>query len=148
MPITLGIGSVCDPLHPTGESYDRLEGFVAPVKATLVQSGAINYSTGNYNHGSTIPFKLVLGCGGRVLRDAEITPNPVIVSLVHSTLGPQPLTGINGQNNANPDDPGFSCTDTGCDYQFRTEVLPVGTYVIGIKMPDSRVFKAGFTISP
>jgi hypothetical protein len=67
---------------------------------------------------------------------------------VHTVLGPQSLLGINGDNNANPDSPIFSCSLSSCDFQFRTDQLPVGTYIIGIQMPDTRVFRAGFTISP
>jgi len=150
MALTLGIGSACDPnTDLDGETYDYVDGFQAPVKAKLVvEGGPVNYSTGRYNDGSTIPLKVSLGCGGQVLNDAQINPNPEIVAVVHSTLGPQPLTGINGDNNANPDDPLFSCSSTGCDYQFRTAELPLGTYVITVKMPDGRRFQAGFTISP
>jgi hypothetical protein len=67
---------------------------------------------------------------------------------VNTILGPQSLLGINGDNNANPDSPIFSCSLSSCDFQFRTDQLPVGTYIIGIQMPDTRVFRAGFTISP
>jgi hypothetical protein len=148
MPITLGIGEACDPNNVTGESYDQIDGFQSPLRARLTQSGPISYSTSSINHGSTVPLKLALGCGGRLLTDAEIEPNPQISSITHAILGPQPLTGINGDNMANPDDPSFSCTETGCDYQFRTEQLPPGTYVVGVKMPDSRIFRAGFTIKP
>lgn len=149
MPITLGIGSVCDPNTIDGKTYDHLQGFQAPVKARLVPSGTpINFSTGNFNHGSTIPLKLSLGCGGVTLTGAEINPSPQIVSLEHTTLGPQSLLGINGDNNANPDNPAFSCSSSSCDFQFRTEQLPSGTYIIGVRMPDTRVFRAGFTIRP
>jgi len=150
MPFTLGIGSTCNPATDIdGQTYDRVNGFQAPVKATLVVEGnPVNYSTGNYNDGSTIPFKVSLSCGTQVLTDAQINPNPEIVALVHETLGPQSLLGINGDNNANPDNPLFSCTSTGCDYQFRTANLPLGRYIISVRMPDSRIFQAGFTISP
>jgi hypothetical protein len=149
MPITLGIGSACDPSTIDGKTYDRLDGFQAPVKARLVPPGSpINFSTGSFNHGSTIPLKLSLGCGSVTLSGAAINPSPQVVSLEHTVLGPQSLLGINGDNNANPDNPMFSCSSTSCDFQFRTEELPVGTYIIGIQMPDTRVFKAGFTIRP
>ena len=67
---------------------------------------------------------------------------------MHETLGPQTLDGINGDNNANPDDPFLSCSSSGCDYQYRTGGKPSGTYVIGIRMPDSRVFEVGLTVRP
>ena len=149
MPITLGIGSACNPATSDGKTYDQLLGFQAPVKARLVPAGTpISFSTGNFNHGSTVPLKLSLGCGGVLLSGTAINPRPQIVSLVHTTLGPQSLLGINGDNNANPDNPLFSCSSTSCDFQFRTEQLPTGTYIIGVQMPDTRVFRAGFTISP
>ena len=149
MPLTLGIGSACNPGALDGRTYDLLNGFQAPVKARLVPPGApVNFSTGNFNHGSTIPLKLSLGCGGVILTANQINPRPQVVSLEHTVLGPQSLLGINGDNNANPDNPMFSCSSTSCDFQFRTEQLPVGTYIIGIQMPDTRVFRAGFTISP
>lgn len=149
MPITLGIGSSCDPGTRDSRSYDSLTGFQAPVKARLVAPGApIDFSTGNFNHGSTIPLKLSLGCGAVTLSGDQINPKPQIVSLEHTTLGSQSLLGINGDNNANPDNPAFSCSSSTCDFQFRTEHLPVGTYIIGVQLPDTRVFRAGFTISP
>jgi hypothetical protein len=83
-----------------------------------------------------------------ILGSSGIDPSPEIVALVHDTLGPQSLEGINGDNNANPDDPSFSCGSSSCDYQFRTEHLEVGDYVISIQMPDTRVFQAGFTLRP
>jgi len=149
MPITLGIGSACDPRTMDGRTYDLLQGFQPPVKARLVPPGSpINFSNGNFNHGSTIPLKLSLGCGNVILSDADINPKPQIVSLEHTVLGPQSLLGINGDNNANPDNPRFSCSSSACDFQFRTDQLPIGTYIIGVQMPDTRIFKAGFTISP
>lgn len=150
MPIVLGIGTGCDPAaNLDGQTYDHIDGLLPPVDAPLVPHGrSVNYSEGNFNHGSTIPMKVGLACGTLVLGDAQIDPHPQIVAVVHETLGPQSLQGINGHSNANPDDPRFSCNDTLCDYQFRTEQLPLGTYVVSIRMPDSRVFDAGFTISP
>ena len=148
MPITLGIGAACDPGAGDGRTYDQLLGFQAPVKARLVPPGApVNFSTGNFNNGSTIPFKLSLGCGAQILSGEQINPRPQVVSLEHLVLGPQSLLGINGDNNANPDNPLFSCSASSCDFQFRTEQLPSGTYIIGVQMPDTRVFRAGFTIS-
>jgi hypothetical protein len=149
MPITLGIGSACDASALDGRTYDQLLGFQAPVKARLVPSGTpVNFSTGSFNHGSTVPLKLSLGCGGVFLSGDQINPKPQVVSLEHTVLGPQSLLGINGDNNANPDNPAFSCASASCDFQFRTEQLPVGTYIIGVQMPDTRVFRAGFTVSP
>ena len=149
MPITLGIGSACDPNNIDGKAYDHLNGFQGPVSAALVPQGSpVNYSSRTFNHGSTIPFKLSLGCGSLILADADIEPNPQIVALEHETLGPQSLLGINGDNSANPDDPRLSCSGTGCDYQFRTETLPLGRFIISVQMPDTRVFQAGFTVNP
>jgi len=148
MPLTLGIGSACDPNHITGDVYDGVRGFLSPVNAALTQGGPVNYAAGSFNLGKTIPLKLELRCGGMNLSDAEIDPSPEVVSLTHETLGPWPLIGINGDNNANPDDPMFHCGNSGCEYQFRTNPLAPGRYVIGVKMPDSRVFQAGFTINP
>ncbi len=150
MPIALGFGKACDPATDLdGTTYDHIDGLSSPVNAPLVPQGSpVNFSDGNFNHGSTIPLKMELACGAMVLGDEQVDPNPEIVALVHESLGPQSLLGINGQNNANPDDPRLSCSSSGCDYQFRTEGLPVGTYVISIQMPDLRVFDAGFTIDP
>ena len=149
VPITLGIGGACNPAALDGRSYDSLNGFQGPVNAALVPEGSpVNYSTRTFNRGSTIPFKVTLSCGGLVLTDATLEPNPQVVALVHETLGPQSLIGINGDNNANPDDPRFSCGSTACDYQFRTANLPLGRYIISVQMPDTRVFQAGFTINP
>jgi len=150
MPIVIGIGSACDPLTDIdGETYDRLLGLQSPVNAKLVPEGnPVNFSKKRFNLGSTVPMKLQLGCGSVTLGSSGIDPSPEIVALVHDTLGPQSLEGINGDNNANPDDPFFSCGSSSCDYQFRTEHLEVGDYVISIQMPDTRVFQAGFTLRP
>ncbi|TDI13767.1 MAG: hypothetical protein E2P04_02620 [Acidobacteria bacterium] len=150
MPIALGFGEACDPATDLdGQTFDGIDGLRPPVDAALVPQGRpVNFSDGNFNHGSTIPMTIRLSCGAMALGDAQIDPHPQIVGLVHESLGPQSLQEINGRNNANPDDPLFSCSDTLCDYQFRTEKLPSGTYVISIQLPDSRVFDAGFTIGP
>jgi hypothetical protein len=157
MPIALGIGGACDPeTDIDGERYDGLLGVDSPVDAALVAQGnPVNFSAGNFNHGSTIPMKVDLFCGSQLLVDADIDPNPVIVSLVLCQDGPactaqvpQTLEGINGDNNANPDDPLFNCTDAGCNYKYRTAAKPSGTFVVAIQMPDGRVFEVGFTVSP
>ncbi len=150
MPIVLGVGSACNPLTDIdGETYDHLDGFQPPVNATLVaQGGPVNFSKGKFRLGSTIPLKLTLGCGDQILGAEQIDPNPEIVALEHETLGPLSTDGINGDNNANPNDPMFSCTDFVCEYQFRTDPLPIGKIIISVQMPDSRVFAAGVTILP
>jgi hypothetical protein len=150
MPIVLGFGSACDPdTDLDGQTYDQVNGLLPPVDAALVQQGnPPNCSTGNFNQGSTIPFKVGFACGTMVLGDAQIDPHPQLFALVHETLGPQSLLGANGDNNANPDDPGFSCNDSFCDYQFRTDLYPIGNYVVSIQMPNSIVLDACFTIGP
>lgn len=150
MPIVLGVGSVCDPLTDIdGETYDGVDGFQSPVEADLVAEGnPITFSTKKLNLGSTLPLKVELNCGPEILSGDQIDPTPEVVGLVHGTLGPQSLDGINGDNNANPDDPFFHCGTNGCEYQFRTEQLVAGDYVISIRMPDTRVFQAGFTLKP
>ena len=150
-PVVLGIGGVCDPLTDLdGKSYDVVNGFQSPFSAQIVlEGGPINFSTKKFNRGSTVPLKVGLKCGTLVLGDENIDPNPQIVALVHGTLGPQPLENINGHDQANPNDPLFSCNAgaaAACDYQLRTDNLPIGTYVISVRMPDARVFQAGFEL--
>ncbi len=150
MPFVLGIGRVCNPATDIdGETYDGLAGFLAPVNARLMPDGGpVYYSNGSFNKTKTVPLKLQLFCGGQLLVTSGIDPVPSIVAVVHQTLGPQPLTNVNGANNANPNDPAFACTSTQCDFQLRTKDLPLGVYVISVRMPDSRVFRAGFTLRP
>jgi hypothetical protein len=150
MPIVLGIGSTCDPnARLDGETYDGVDGLKSPLNAPLVPEGnPANYAPGTFNQTKTMPLKVSLGCGPRILDPSEIDPAPEIVALIHDTLGPQPLEGINGDNGANPDDPFFLCGTSRCEYQLRTKQLPIGTYVISIAMPDTRVFQAGFTLVP
>ena len=150
VPFVLGIGESCDSsTRSNKEKYDGLEGFLNPLDVHLVPRGnPVNYSSHNTNRGSNVPLKLKLKCGRATLTGAEIDPSPEIVSIVHETLGAQPRTNINGDNNSNPDDPLFVCGTSRCEYGLRTADLPAGIYVIGIKMPDSRVFEAGFTIDP
>jgi hypothetical protein len=148
MPVVLGIGSACDPaVDLDGESFDRLDGFQSPVSARLVPKGnPVNISTKRFNVGSTVPLKLSLACGSQILGPANLKASPEIVALTEATLGPQSLAGINDGSNANPDDPFFSCGSTGCEFQLRTEQLPPGTYTLGIRMPDSRVFEGAFVL--
>lgn len=150
MPLVLGIGNTCDPsLSLDGETYDHIDGLKSPVNAALVPEGnPINYAPGTFNQTKTIPLKISLGCGSQILGPEDIDPFPEIVSLVHETLGPQPLEGINGSNSANPSDPSFNCGGNRCEYELRTKQLPIGTYAISIAMPDTRVFQAGFTLVP
>jgi hypothetical protein len=150
MPFVLGIGRKCDPATDIdGETYDGLAGLLAPVAARLVPQGhPVNYSTGEFNQTKTLPLKLRLSCGTAVLGPTGIDPRPEIVAIVHATLGPQPLTSINAANGANPNDPAFECNSDLCEFQMRTRDLPVGVYVISVRMPDSRVFEAGFTLRP
>jgi hypothetical protein len=150
LPFVLGIGATCDPNAALdGETYDQLAGLLDPVNARLVPKGnPVVHAAGTFNQNKTIPLKLRLGCGSRTLAPEEIDPQPQIVEMLHATLGPQPLTSINGANGANPSDPFFLCGTSRCEYQLRTKDLPAGAYVISIKMPDSRVFQAGFTVVP
>ena len=150
MPFVLGIGNTCDPTLPLdGETYDHIDGLRSPVNAALVPEGnPVNYAPGTFNQTKTIPLKISLGCGPNVLGPEDIDPFPEIVSLVHDTLGPQALEGINGSNGANPGDPFFNCGGNRCEYELRTKQLPTGTYVISFAMPDTRVFQAGFTLVP
>jgi len=150
MRFVLGVGKLCNPATDiNGETYDGLSGFLTPVDAPLVPEGnPVRYSPSPFNQNKTIPLKIQLQCGGQIIGSEGIDPNPEIVSLVHETLGPQPLVNINGDNGANPNDPLFGCGSSRCEYQLRTRDLPIGVYVISVRMPDSRVFQAGFTIRP
>jgi hypothetical protein len=147
MPFVLGIGSACDPLTDIdGKTYDHLYGLLPPVSTDLVPLGdPPNYATGSFNQTKTIPLKMRLGCDGVILGPDDIDPNPEIIGLRHETLGLQPLLNINGAG-ANPHNPFFDCGGNRCEYELRTRELPVGTYLIEILMPDSRVVVAGFTI--
>jgi len=148
MPIVLGIASACDPeVDLDGESFDHLDGFQTPLNTPLVPKGdPVNISSKRLNVGSTVPLKLTLACGSHILGPQDLEISPEIVALEEQTLGPLPLTGINDGSNANPDDPLFTCGSTGCEYQFRTEQLQPGTYILSLRMPDSRVFQAGFRL--
>lgn len=150
MPFVLGVGRVCNPATDIdGETYDGLTGFMAPLSARLMPDGGpIYYSSGSFNKGKTVPLKMRLSCGGLVLPTSGIIPSPQIIAVVHATLGPQPLTNINGANGANPNDPAFACSSSQCEFQLRSKDLPLGVYVISVRMPDSRVFRAGFTLRP
>jgi hypothetical protein len=111
MPFVLGIGRSCDPATDIdGETYDGLRGFLFPVESSLVPHGnPVEHSSRTFRRDDTIPLRLQLLCGPHVLGPDEIDPNPEIIALEHETLGPQPLTGINGGWRADPDDPLFDC---------------------------------------
>jgi hypothetical protein len=150
MPFVLGIGDACDPATDIdGETFDGVQGLLNPVDAQLRPEGSqVDYSTGSFNAGSTIPLKLRLFCGSQRLTGADIATPPEIVALMHETLGPQQLEIINADDNANPANPFFVCGSSRCEFELRTDGIPPGVYVIGLLMPDSRVFQAGFTLSP
>ena len=150
LPFVLGVGAACNPQSVLdGETYDGLVGLLDPVNSPLVPKGTpVSFSTASLSRNNTLPLKLRLACGGRTLGGNEIDPTPEIVELDHETLGPQPLVNINSGDNANPSNPAFNCGSSRCEFQLRTKDLPLGVYVISIKMPDSRVFQAGFTVSP
>jgi hypothetical protein len=150
LPFVIGIGAACDPNAVLdGETYDGVDGFLEPVTVQLVPRGnPVLQAPGTFNQTKTMPLKLRLTCGSRTLGPADLAFTPEIVELRHATLGPVPLTDINAGNNANPSDPFFVCGASRCEFQLRTRSLPVGEIVISVKMPDSRVFQAGFTVTP
>jgi hypothetical protein len=147
MPIVIGIGRTCEPATDLdGETYDGLEGLLNPVSVDLVPATyPVNVAPDTFNSGSNIPLKLRLKCGSQVLQPENLDLTPQIVGIVHETLGDLPLDAINADNNANPSDPFFSCGTNRCEFGLRTSGLPVGTVVIKIRMPDSRVFHAALT---
>lgn len=147
MPIIIGVGEKCDPANLDGESFDGLDGFLTPLEVRLVPRGTpVQYSDAQLNQGSNVPLKVRVKCGSTVLSGSEIDPAPQIVEIEHETLGPLPLININADNSSNPDNPFFDCSTNRCEYGLRSAGLPVGRYVISIKMADSRIFQAGFTI--
>ena len=150
LPFVIGIGQACNPNAVLdGETYDGLVGLLEPVSVQLVPRGnPVLQAAGTYNQTKTMPLKLRLTCGSRTLGPADLAFTPEIVEIRHATLGPIPLSDINAANNANPSDPFFVCGASRCEFQLRTRSLPVGDHVISIKMPDSRVFQAGFTVTP
>ena len=150
MPFVLGVGKACNPATDIdGKTYDGLAGFLSPVDAQLVpEGGPVRYSSGSFNQTKTIPLKVRLSCGTQALGLVGVDPAPQIIAVVHATLGPQSLANINGANGANPNDPAFQCSTNGCEFQLRTRDLPIGVYVISVRMPDTRVFQAGFTLRP
>ncbi len=147
MSIIIGIGENCDPTDLDGTNYDGLEGLLSPLDVQLVPQGnPVNYSDAVLNGGSNVPLKFRVKCGDVTLGPDDIDPKPQIVSIVHETLGAQPLESINANNNANPNDPFFECGENRCEFGLRTVDLPLGTYVIGIQMADLKVFEAGLTL--
>jgi hypothetical protein len=85
MNVVLGFGAACDPsLTLDGQTYDGIQGLLPPLDAPLVPEGdPVNVSDSSINSGSTVPLKLAITCGGQVLGDAQIDPNPQIVALCH-----------------------------------------------------------------
>jgi len=144
MPFVLGIGEACDPAT-AGSNYDGLEGLLSPVNADLVPTSyPVNTAPTIVNHGSNVPMKLRLKCGSSTLRPDDIAVAPEIVSIRHTVLGELPLTDIKATS-SNPDDPFFDCGTNRCEFGLRTIGFPVGTIVISIRMPDSRVFHVAVT---
>lgn len=149
MPFVLGIGRSCDPTDLDGENYDRVRGFLSPVDAALVPAGApVNFSTGNFNQGGTLPLKMRIYCGDVLLNRDALVPEPQIVAIVNTVTGPIQLVDINAGNNANPNDPFFDCGSQRCEFNLFTDNLVPGDYVIRVAMPDTRVYEAGITIRP
>ncbi|MEE8411296.1 MAG: hypothetical protein V3S47_02255 [Acidobacteriota bacterium] len=149
MPFVLGIGAACDPATDLdGTTYDGLEGLLSPVNAALVPTSyPVNFAPATVNHGSNVPMKLRLKCASQTLRPDDIKTPPEIVSIRHETAGELPLENIK-DSNSNPDDPLFDCGNNRCEFGLRTLGFPVGSIIIGIRMPDSRVYHVGLTTVP
>lgn len=92
-------------------------------------------------------MKLRLKCASQTLRPDDIETPPEIVSIRHETAGELPLENIK-DSNSNPDDPLFDCGNNRCEFGLRTLGFPVGSIIIGIRMPDSRVYHVGLTTVP
>ena len=147
MPLILGIGEKCDPTELNGETYDGLNGFLPPLNTRLVPRGTqVNYSDTQLVSGDLVSLRLQLKCGTQILQPHEIDPKPRIESIVHETLGPLPLELINVGVGPFPLIPYFHCGELQCHFNMNSSNLPVGTYVIGVGMADTRVFEAGFTL--
>jgi hypothetical protein len=149
MPFVLGIGRACDPVTDIdGETFDGLQGLLSPVSADLrPKSSSIDYSVDSFPLGTNVPLRLRLFCGDQRL-GPELDPTPEVIAIEHETLGPQPLDTINGGAAADPADPFFVCDSIQCAFQLNPDGLAVGVHVISIRMPDSRIYRAGFTIGP
>jgi hypothetical protein len=147
--VVVGIGAVCDPVTDNdGQTYDRVMGLNSPINAHLVpEASPVRFSTKSFGRNKTLPLKFTLGCGAEVVPAELMDPPPEIVGLENLTTGASvPLVNINGGDNANPDDPLFVCGSSRCEYELRTRDLDIGDHVIFVRMPDSRVYQAGFTI--
>ena len=146
MPFVIGIAEACDPATDLdGRNYDGLQGFLSPVNADLVPTSyPANTSPSIVNHGSNVPLKLRLKCDSYTLHPDDIALQPEIISIRHEVVGELPLTNIK-DTNSNPDNPFFDCGSNRCEFGLRTIGFPIGTIVISVRMPDSRVFHAALT---
>ena len=119
---------------------------LSPVDVPLSPlGGPVSYAGGEFDRTTPIPLKLELRCGRLVLGSALLDPKPEIVELIHEVLGPQPLVGINAAGTG-PDDPFFTCGELRCDFGLLATNLQSGTFVIHVRMPDGRVYGAGFRV--
>jgi len=142
VPFVIGLGGSCDPaeeLH--GETYDGLQGLLSPVNAPLVPEGhGVSVPSKSFRRGSTLPLKVRLTCGSQIIPETAIDPPPELVAIESFDGGTAPpLSAVTS-------DPFFVCDPNLCKLELKTTPFARGRYVVGIEMPDGKIYRAGFEL--
>jgi len=98
-----------------------------------------------FKQGRTVPLKLRLFSGGRLLTNTEVSP-PKIVGLVRSGNAIPLDTWDSDSGEANDSGPYFRFSDGNWVYNLSTKRLSSGIYVITLELPDGDLVCGAFVI--
>jgi hypothetical protein len=117
-----------------------------PPLAALVPAGAeVPLPDVAFKQGRTLPLKLQLFSGDRMLTNADVAP-PKIVAIVRegSPIPMETLDLDSGQ--ANDSGPFFRFSEGDWIYNLSTKERGIGTYKITLQLPDGDRVCAGFVL--
>jgi hypothetical protein len=149
VPLTLGIGSKCDPTN-IQNGFDGFVGLYSPMAAAIPEDDPRSLPTPPkpFALGKTRPLKLTFSCSGLNL-DATNALAPKIVELFDLTTNQAvDLTKININDSPNQFDPEFRYQSSlgGWIYQMRTKDLAAHKYRMKFVIAGARIFKTGFEL--
>jgi stigma-specific protein Stig1 len=151
VPITLGIGSTCNPADIQG-NFDGLQGLDSPMAQLIPEEDNRPLPLPNkpFSLGKTRPMKLSMSCGTVNLNDTQ-TLAPRITGLFNLTANqPVDITKININDSPNPYDPffRFQTSSSGWIYNMRTRDLTAGRYRLTILIDGRKSYVTGFELKP
>jgi len=145
VPFNLGIAGRCDPENPDN-NFDGVVGLLPPMEELVPEGEPVIFARPS-RQGLVRPLKLDLYCGGSPLLVGDIAP-PQIVGLEKVGFGPLDITTLKLNNDTKTSDPFFRIEPAGTPwhYNLSTTELGVGSYIVTIRLGDTRDFMAGFVL--